>query len=133
MGYIILNAVTYFIFFGLYNTHMGNCVHLKSTEEILIKEITAKELEQKMNDGGNVKIIDVREDEEVAFGKIPSARHIPLGQIPDRHTELDKEQHYYMVCRSVGRSHNACAFLIENGYDVTNMTGGMMSWEGEVE
>lgn len=64
-----------------------------------MKEITAKELEQKMNDGENVKIIDVREDEEVAFGKIPSARHIPLGQIPDRHTELNKDKHYGMSFR----------------------------------
>lgn len=98
-----------------------------------MKEITAKELEQKINNGENVNIIDVREEEEIAFGKIPSARHIPLGQIPERYTELDKNQHYYMVCRSGGRSSNACAFLGEKGYDVTNMAGGMMSWEGEIE
>ncbi|MFC4022866.1 rhodanese-like domain-containing protein [Oceanobacillus longus] len=98
-----------------------------------MKEITAIELEQKIINGENVNIIDVRENEEVALGKIPSARHIPLGQIPEKYTELNKEEHYYMVCRSGGRSNNACAFLEEEGYDVTNMAGGMMSWEGEIE
>lgn len=98
-----------------------------------MKEITAKELEQKLKNGEIVNIIDVREEEEIAFGKIPSTRHIPLGQIPDRHSELDKDQPYYMVCRSGARSSSACAFLEDNGYDVTNISGGMMNWEGEVE
>lgn len=98
-----------------------------------MKEITAKELEQKIKNGENVNIIDVREEEEIAFGKIPSARHIPLDKMPERYTELDKNQHYYMVCRSGARSSNASAFLEEKGYDVTNMAGGMMSWEGEIE
>ncbi|MGJ9456892.1 rhodanese-like domain-containing protein [Oceanobacillus sp. CF4.6] len=90
-------------------------------------------IRKKITNGENVNIIDVREDEEIATGKIPSARHIPLGQIPEKHPELNKEQHYYMVCRSGERSNNACAFLEEEGYDVTNMAGGMMSWEGETE
>ncbi len=99
----------------------------------MMKEITAKELEQKLESGEKLHIIDVREDFEVAMGKIPGAKHIPLGQIPERLEELDKEEHYYMVCRSGGRSSNACQFLIQSGYNVTNMVGGMLDWEGEVE
>lgn len=98
-----------------------------------MKEITAKELAQKLKAGEKLSIIDVREDEEVAQGKIPGARHIRLGQVPERLEEIDKEQHHYMVCRSGGRSANACAFLIDKGYDVTNMVGGMLDWEDEVE
>jgi rhodanese-related sulfurtransferase len=98
-----------------------------------MKEITAKQLEQKLNAGEKVNIIDVREDEEVAMGKIPGAKHIPLGQIPERIEELDKNEHYYMVCRSGGRSGNACQFLMQKGYNVTNMSGGMLAWEGELE
>lgn len=98
-----------------------------------MKEITAKEMERKIRNGENVNIIDVREDEEVVLGKIPSAWHIPLGQIPVKHTELDKGKHYYIVCRSGGRSGNACTFLEGYGYDVTNLAGGMLSWEGEMK
>lgn len=100
---------------------------------VIVKEITAKELEQKLTTGEALNIIDVREDEEVAMGKIPGAKHIPLGQIPERLEELDKNDHYYMVCRSGARSGNATDFLTERGYNVTNMVGGMLDWEGEVE
>ncbi|MFD1040226.1 rhodanese-like domain-containing protein [Virgibacillus byunsanensis] len=98
-----------------------------------MKEITAKDLASKLKDSENVSIIDVREDEEVAQGKIPGAKHIPLGQIPERLNEIDKEKHHFMVCRSGGRSGNACSFLSEQGYDVTNMAGGMLDWEDKVE
>jgi rhodanese-related sulfurtransferase len=98
-----------------------------------MREITAKELEQKLVAGEKLNIVDVREDEEVAMGKIPGAKHIPLGQVPDRVEELDKEEHYYMVCRSGGRSGNACQFLIQHGFHVTNMVGGMLEWEGDME
>jgi rhodanese-related sulfurtransferase len=98
-----------------------------------MKQITTTELAQKIKNGEKVNIIDVREDDEVAAGKIPGARHIRLGTISERLNELDKKEHYYIACRSGGRSSMACEILTENGFDVTNMTGGMMAWEDEVE
>ncbi|WP_047981113.1 rhodanese-like domain-containing protein [Ornithinibacillus contaminans] len=98
-----------------------------------MKEISAIELAAKLKSGEKLNIIDVREDEEVAMGKIPGARHIKLGEIPERLDELDQDEHYYMVCRSGGRSGRACEFLIDNGFNVTNMTGGMLAWEDDVE
>lgn len=98
-----------------------------------MKQITTKELEEKIKNGERVNIIDVREDDEVAEGKIPGARHIRLGDLSDRVNELDKNEHYYIACRSGGRSSMACELLTSQGYDVTNMTGGMLSWAGEVE
>ncbi|MFB4169967.1 rhodanese-like domain-containing protein [Virgibacillus sp. JSM 102003] len=98
-----------------------------------MKEITTKELAKKLKDEENVNIIDVREDDEVAQGKIPGATHIPLGQIPERIEEIDKDKHHYMVCRSGGRSGKASEFLKERGYDVTNVAGGMLDWKDEVE
>lgn len=98
-----------------------------------MKEMTAKELEQHLTAGEKLNIIDVREEEEVSEGKIPSAKHIPLGQIQDHLDKLDKNEHYYIVCRSGGRSSKACQILSQNGYNVTNMLGGMLDWEGEIE
>lgn len=95
-----------------------------------MKTLTAKEVEQKLNEGKTLNIVDVREDEEVAEGMIPGARHIPLGSIADRADELDKEKPYIMVCRSGGRSGRASQILEDKGFDITNMEGGMMSWEG---
>lgn len=98
-----------------------------------MKEISAKEVLQKLKDGETLNMIDVREDDEVAQGKIPGARHFPLGALPDRLHELDKGRLYVMICRSGGRSGNACSFLSEHGYDAVNMAGGMLDWEGDVE
>ncbi|MCU9594561.1 rhodanese-like domain-containing protein [Caldibacillus thermolactis] len=98
-----------------------------------MKKIYAKQLEEKLKAGEQLNILDVREDEEVATGKIPGAKHIPLGQIPERLNELVKDKPYYIVCRSGGRSGQACAFLSAKGYDVTNVEGGMLAWEGETE
>ncbi|MFD2628166.1 rhodanese-like domain-containing protein [Oceanobacillus kapialis] len=98
-----------------------------------MREISAAELATKLKLGEKLNIIDVREDEEVAQGKIPGAEHIPLGQLPDRLNEVDKNNHYYLVCRSGGRSGKACTFLEEQGYDVINMAGGMLDWNDEVE
>ncbi|WOV87257.1 rhodanese-like domain-containing protein [Sporosarcina oncorhynchi] len=98
-----------------------------------MKEITTTELQAKLENGETVHMIDVREDEEVAEGIIEGAVHIPLGEIPNRMEELDKQTPYVMICRSGGRSGRATEFLSGNGYNVTNMTGGMLEWSGEVK
>ena len=46
-----------------------------------------------------VNIVDVREVEEVAEGKIPEACNIPLGLLEFRMHELDKKKEYIIVCR----------------------------------
>lgn len=38
-----------------------------------------------------------------------------------------------MVCRSGGRSGQATLFLQSHGYDVQNMSGGMLEWTGPVK
>lgn len=98
-----------------------------------MKEMTAKEVESLINEGKLLKVIDVREVDEVAEGKIPGAINIPLGLVEFRMHELDKSKEYIMVCRSGGRSGRATEFLEDQGYSVTNMQGGMLSWEGKVE
>lgn len=98
-----------------------------------MKRMTAKEVEKQLNEGNAINLIDVREADEVAQGMIPDAKHIPLNLIEFRMNELDKEQEYVMVCRSGGRSGRATQFLEQKGFDVINMEGGMMSWEGKTQ
>ena len=98
-----------------------------------MKEMTAKEVEALINKGNELNLIDVREDDEVAEEKIPGIIHIPLGSVESRMNELDKSKEYIMVCRSGGRSGRATEFLESQGYQVINMQGGMLAWEGKVE
>ncbi|MGN8644476.1 rhodanese-like domain-containing protein [Gracilibacillus sp. HCP3S3_G5_1] len=96
-----------------------------------MKEIQATELAQRIKNGEKINIIDVREDDEVLQGVIPGAKHIRLGEIPDRLAEFNGEEHYYIVCRSGARSGRATEFLNGNGIEATNIEGGMLAWEGE--
>ncbi|MGG0186756.1 rhodanese-like domain-containing protein [Bacillus rhizoplanae] len=98
-----------------------------------MKEITAKELEHKLMGNETVNMIDVREVEEVAEGKIPGVLHIPLGLLEFRMHELDKNKEYVIVCHSGGRSSRAVQFLESQGFQVINMNGGMLAWEGKTE
>ncbi|MBT2763043.1 rhodanese-like domain-containing protein [Paenibacillus sp. ISL-20] len=98
-----------------------------------MREISPKAVEQKLNAGVTMNIIDVRETEEVAEGKIPGAIHIQLGLIEFRKQDLDPSKEYVMVCRSGGRSGRATEYLEGQGYQVVNMTGGMLAWEGKTE
>lgn len=98
-----------------------------------MKTITTTELQAKLEAGEKLNLIDVREVAEVAEGHIPGVINIPLGLLEFRMNELDKNTPYIMVCRSGGRSGQATSFLESQGYDVTNMTGGMLQWTGEVK
>lgn len=96
-----------------------------------MKEYTPTEVKNLLNRG--INLIDVREVKEVAEGKIPGAIHIPLGLLEFRIHELDKSKEYILICRSGGRSAQAARLLENNGYNVINMTGGMLAWEGPIE
>lgn len=72
-------------------------------------------------------LLDVREDDEWQAGHAPGALHVPLGQVPSRLAEIpDGEVH--VICRSGGRSGQAVAWLTRNGYDTSNVAGGMHAW-----
>ncbi len=98
-----------------------------------MKTIEPHEVEERLMAGQSLNIIDVREVDEVQSGKIPTAINIPLGLLEFRTNELDKSKEYIVVCHAGGRSARAVQFLESQGYDVTNMNGGMLEWEGETE
>ncbi|WP_404407333.1 rhodanese-like domain-containing protein [Jeotgalibacillus malaysiensis] len=98
-----------------------------------MKSIMPTEVEQKLNGNEELHILDVREAEEVKGGKIPGAMNIPLGLLEFRKQELDKSREYIVVCASGGRSTMGTQYLEGQGYNVTNMSGGMMNWQGKTE
>ena len=75
----------------------------------------------------DTQFIDVREPNEVSAGTLPGAINIPLGQLPGRVAELDKNRRVVLLCRSGGRSTKAAEFLTNLGFtDVVNLEGGML-------
>ncbi|MFD2213590.1 rhodanese-like domain-containing protein [Metabacillus endolithicus] len=97
------------------------------------KEISPEEVQKRVENGEKLELIDVREDEEVEAGMIPQAKHIRMNDIPEHLDALDKEKETIYICRSGGRSGNVCAYLQDKGYNVVNMTGGMLDYKGETK
>ncbi|MEK3731036.1 MULTISPECIES: rhodanese-like domain-containing protein [Paenibacillus] len=99
-----------------------------------IPQIETSELRERLQNGENIYMIDVREDEEVAAGMISGAKHIPMGEIPARLNEIPKDQEVIFICRSGGRSQHVCEYLSHQGHaNVVNMKGGMLQWAADEE
>lgn len=98
-----------------------------------MKDISASDTLDQINEGKVISIIDVRELIEVRAGIIPGATHIPLGELVSRVREIKKNHHeHIIVCRSGNRSKAAAGYLDSIGYNVANMSGGMEDWKGKV-
>jgi len=74
-------------------------------------------------------VLDVREQDEWDAGHAPHAVHIPLSQLAERVGDLPQVTGTLPVtCKAGGRSAQAVQWLAQQGYDVANVDGGMMSW-----
>ncbi|NMD69223.1 hypothetical protein HHO41_02905 [Bacillus sp. DNRA2] len=91
-----------------------------------------EELAEKLAADNNNVVLDVREAAEYAFDHIPNSVSIPLGELQERLTELNKEDVIYVVCRTGNRSDFAAQLLTENGFsNVYNVVPGMSEWTGK--
>ncbi|MBU7580725.1 MAG: rhodanese-like domain-containing protein [Porphyrobacter sp.] len=79
---------------------------------------------------GNVRLIDVRTDAEVAEGTIPGAEHIPLDRFDPATLDLSDGREVVLYCRSGRRSAMAGDKLAAlTGGPVEHLEGGMLAWE----
>jgi rhodanese-related sulfurtransferase len=46
---------------------------------------------------------------------------------------IDKNEHYYIICLTGARSQMVAKFLDQQGYQVTNILGGLIVYRGELE
>jgi rhodanese-related sulfurtransferase len=91
------------------------------------RSVTAAEAQQALGQGA--VLLDVREPDEWRAGHVKGARHIPLGQLPQRTRELPPGRPVITVCRSGARSARAAGLLAAQGVLVSNLTGGMRAWQ----
>jgi sulfur-carrier protein adenylyltransferase/sulfurtransferase len=100
-----------------------------------MEEITPTELKQRLDNGDDLQIIDVREDREVAIGRIPNSKHIPLAQVLSRIDELDPNRETVVHCKMGGRSARAIDALQRSGYTgkLLNLKGGIIGWSNDVD
>jgi adenylyltransferase/sulfurtransferase len=92
------------------------------------------EVKAKQDRGDRFELIDVREPHEYQIARIPGAKLIPLGELPKRLSELDKNAEIVAHCKMGGRSQQAVDLMKQNGFtNVRNMTGGITAWSDKVD
>jgi NADPH-dependent 2,4-dienoyl-CoA reductase/sulfur reductase-like enzyme/rhodanese-related sulfurtransferase len=72
-------------------------------------------------------LLDVREEIELAVEHVPEAVNIPLGELRSRLDELPRDREIFVVCRSGQRAYTATRCLLQNGFDASVVSGGMLS------
>jgi adenylyltransferase/sulfurtransferase len=100
-----------------------------------MEEITATQLKERLDNGDDIQIIDVREDSEVAIARIPNSTHIPLAQVLTRMNEIDPNRETVVHCKMGGRSARAIDALQRSGFTgkLINLRGGIIGWSNEVD
>lgn len=98
-----------------------------------MKELTPSQYRQRWSEdderAGRVVMVDVREDHELAVSRLPNAVHVPMGEVPGRLAELDRNRPLVVLCRSGGRSGQVVQYLQQQGFeDVYNLAGGINEW-----
>jgi len=96
-------------------------------------DIDPAEVKAKIDRGDNFVLIDVREPHEFQICRIPTAKLIPLGQLPQHLNELDRDIDIVAHCKSGMRSAKAVDLLKKNGFRARNMKGGILAWSDKVD
>lgn len=122
----ITELQNYEYFCGIHDEEDGD--H-QSTEQI-----TAAQLKELLDAGRKPVLLDVREPQEWDITRLPDARLIPLGQVPERMNELDTADDIVVYCHHGMRSAKAIGFLKKMGFEkLKNLAGGIDAWASNVD
>ena len=88
--------------------------------------ISADEAYQKYASG--TFLLDVRTQAEWDDYHVEGTTLIPLDELPNRLSELPKDQEIVVICHSGNRSQQGRDIVLNAGFNATSMTGGLLAW-----
>jgi adenylyltransferase/sulfurtransferase len=98
-----------------------------------IPQLAVKELKRRIDAGEEVYILDVREPFEYKIANL-GGRLIPLGEVAQRLSEIDRSREVVVQCKGGVRSQKAAEVLKQNGFEhVINLAGGIIAWAMEID
>ena len=97
-------------------------------------DISPEIVNEMIEAGEELVLVDVREDWEWEKSHIEGAIHIPLGELPRRLDELDPECWTIVYCHTGEQSVDACLVLWDAGFrKVRNLSGGIDLWSEVID
>ena len=123
-----MKTILYILFAA---TIMAGCNNPKATRGFDSVDAT-RFAEVIQND--QVQIIDTRTPAEFSEGHIPGAVNIDIDgeEFAERVAQLDKSRPVAVYCRGGRRSKEAAKHMVGCGLEVTELSDGIISWEGAV-
>lgn len=97
----------------------------------MAKTVNTKDFLEK--DKQNIQVIDVRDEEELIFGKIENSINIPHSELSYNLEQLDKTKEIIVYCKTGERSDAATEELISLGYDAFSLEGGFNQYQEYVK
>ena len=99
-----------------------------------VKSLTVQELQQWLEEGRAMQLIDVREDDEWEVCNLPQAIHIPMGLVLQVTSKLARNVPLVLLCHHGMRSRMVATQLDAAGFaPVYNVEGGIHAWASEID
>jgi len=99
-------------------------------------DLDLKSWKKQMLSDNNANIIDVRTPDEYKISHLPNSINIDFynpHNFMQEINKLNKNQSYYIYCRSGIRSANSCVLMKELGFKKTfSLAGGILEWDGQL-
>ena len=106
----------------------------RSSGTATLPALSVQEIRARLEAGGPLMLLDVREPHELLISHLDQGVNIPLSQMADRWQEIPRDRPVVVFCRSGARSANLIAELQSAGYtNLINMTGGINAWSREID
>ena len=86
----------------------------------------------KISKDKDVVLLDVRTVGEFSRGHIDGFKNIPVDELRERISEIEKGKAVYLICQSGLRSYIASRILEGNGYETYNFSGGFRFYDAVV-
>jgi molybdopterin/thiamine biosynthesis adenylyltransferase/rhodanese-related sulfurtransferase len=103
---------------------------LLSSTKKQIREVSVDEVKRLIDQRASIKVVDVRESDEYAAGRIPGAIWVPRGFLEIRIEEkVNRDEPLVLYCAGGTRSALAAKTLQDMGYEnVSSLAGGFTRW-----
>lgn len=99
-------------------------------------EIDGQQLQELLDDGEDVRIVDIRQPNSFRRGHIPESQNVPFAELPQRIDDVADAERVVTVCPHGKASVKAARLVGSYGEfdgEVLSLEGGLEAWDGPIE